>query len=117
MASSAMRILRGMARQYRVGGRTDNGGRHSALPLVSILSQRGKRREGMRIIIACAGSLEHGSGFAWVGINAQHQEFGRDRSKIDRALDQDFGCILKRDFEFCRLVSGLLRRRHEDKID
>ena len=69
------------------------------------------------IIIARASRLEQGSRFARIGINAQDEKFGRDRSKIHHAIDQGFRCVLKRDFELWGLVSGRLRLRHKYKID
>src|SRR5260370_2934702 len=118
MASSAMRTLWGMARQYRVSRRTQQGSQ-SPLLAAPTFFQRGQRGERLRKIIPHARRLEYGAWLARIGIDAENEEFGRHRAEIDRPVHERFRRILERNFNFSPIMFAARRggSGYEDEVN
>src|SRR5437016_3293994 len=117
MASSAMRTLWGMARQYRVDRSHNQGGGQSPLVAALPFFQRSERRKWMRRIVADRRALERGIRLARIRIEAEDQKFGRNGAEIDPAANQLFRHIDGRHLDLCAADQRERPGRHEHEVD
>ena len=73
----------------------------------------------MRRLIAGRRRLEHRIRLARIGVEAKHQELGRDRAEVDRAVDQRLRPILERHLDLSALSSSsdVAAGGNEDDVD
>src|ERR1700674_5307063 len=85
----------------------------------AISFQRGQCGERLRRIFPATGRLEYDAGLARIGIDAEDEEFGRQRAKIDHPIDQQFRRIIERDFNFfpVMLAARLGARGYEEEVN
>src|SRR5262245_16357797 len=116
MASSAMRTLSGMKRQYPVFTFHNRGlVRLAAGPLL----ERLERCEGPALVTARRRLLEDGACLTWIRVDRKHQEFGRKGPEIDRAADERLRRVARGDLDSAAFLLDENRcwRRREHEID